>query len=59
MTKFHPEAIVPLKDPATGAYSRDVLLISDDGTKSMPKGGVCKDALETAKSFRALKAEVP
>src|SRR5262249_52585382 len=33
---FHPEAIVPLRDVATGHYSKEVLLISDDGTKPMP-----------------------
>jgi hypothetical protein len=56
---FHPEAIVPLRDAAVGQYSKEVLLISDDGMKPMPQGGVCKDAGEDAKSFRAIKAVVP
>ena len=56
---FHPEAIVPLRDVATGQYSKEVLLISDDGTKPMPQGGVCKDANGNAKSFRAIKTVVP
>ncbi|MFL5284543.1 MAG: DUF3616 domain-containing protein [Rhodopila sp.] len=56
---FHPEAIVPLRDAASGQYSKEVLLVSDDGTKPMPQGGVCKDASEAAKSFRAIKVMVP
>jgi hypothetical protein len=56
---FHPEAIVPLRDATTGSYSKEVLLISDDGTKPMPGGRDCKAANEDAKSFRAIKALVP
>ena len=56
---FHPEAIVPLRDTATGQYSKEVLLVSDDGTNPMPQSGVCKDASEDAKSFRAIKVVVP
>jgi Protein of unknown function (DUF3616) len=56
---FHPEAIVPLRDAATGHYSKEVLLVSDDGMKPMPQGGVCKEAGEEAKSFRAVKVVIP
>jgi Protein of unknown function (DUF3616) len=56
---FRPEAIVPLRDVATDHYSKEVLLISDDGTRPMPQGGVCKDASEDAKSFRGIKMVVP
>jgi hypothetical protein len=56
---FHPEAIVPLRDMATGHYSKEALLVSDDGTKPMPGGGDCKKASEDAKSFRAIKVMVP
>ncbi len=56
---FHPEAIVPLRDAATGQYSKEVLLVSDDGTNPMPQSGDCKHASEDAKSFRAIKVVVP
>jgi hypothetical protein len=56
---FQPEAIVPLRDVASGRYSKEVLLISDDGMKPMQQGGVCKHAIAEAKSFRAIKVVVP
>jgi Protein of unknown function (DUF3616) len=56
---FHPEAIVPLHEAATGQYSIEVLLLSDDGTNPMPQSGDCKHAAEDVKSFRAIKLVVP
>jgi len=56
---FHPEAIVPLRMWQPANIRKRFLLISDDGTKPMPQGGVCKDANENGKSFRAIKTVVP
>jgi hypothetical protein len=58
---FHPEAIVPLKEQTSAGlqFSKRVLLISDDGTRPMPHGGVCKDAAENGKSFRGMVETIP
>lgn len=55
---FHPEAIVPLKDPATGVYSKEILLVSDEGKKPVGDRD-CNDPKTDAKSFRAIKRTVP
>jgi hypothetical protein len=57
---FHPEAIIPLKERTVAGleFSKQVLLISDDGTKPMPQGGVCKD-VENGKSFRGMVKTIP
>ena len=58
---FHPEAIVLLKEQTSAGlqFSKRVLLISDDGTRPMPHGGVCKDAAENGKSFRGMVETIP
>ena len=56
---FHPEAIVPLRGVARDQYLKEVLLVSDDGTNPLPQSVVCKDAIEDAKTFRAIKVLVP
>ena len=58
---WSPEAIVPLKEQTSAGlqFSKRVLLISDDGTRPMPHGGVRKDAAENGKSFRGMVETIP
>jgi hypothetical protein len=54
--RFHPEAVVPLKERSGGLLvpSKKVLLISDDGTKPVASGNACKTAAPSEKSFRGI-----
>jgi Protein of unknown function (DUF3616) len=58
---FHPEAIVPLRERAGQSlvYSKQGLLISDDGTRPIIGGSECKTASEDKKSFRGVVTAVP
>jgi Protein of unknown function (DUF3616) len=54
--RFHPEAVVPLKERHNGNLvpSKKVLLLSDDGTKQIAGGSDCKSATDSQKSFRGI-----
>lgn len=53
---FHPEGVVPLLERSGDQLvpSKQVLVLSDDGTKPLPGGISCKKASDQRKSFRAV-----